>query len=377
MPAGEGQQAKDALEKSAVRVSFWLGGVGLVSLKGVAYLISGSALIRAAMFESMGDVISSAIMAVTQWKVADTTDRHLYPAGKHRLTPLGILFFCAFMTSAMASVAIEALSSLFAPEEEPPEGPGNVLKRALEEHPHLRGSLLPQQVDDIVSSYSASDEDESGQSVVLIMLCLGVAAKCICFIWCTSASSRGSEIAKTLRMDHGNDIISNSMIALIMVILQMCEVRGFHNWWLPKIDPAASFILSIWTIYGWLKEALEQVKALSNHRVEEEELTAVISVANEHLKSGPLELCHVAAYHCGEAFEARLDVSLRAGVNLGADEVAAAMAALEQAVRDADCGVCEAHAKLRRARSQSRGGTASTKAPSPSEDMSWVAGYSR
>jgi len=250
-----------------------------------------------------------------------------------------------------------------------------VLKRALEEHPHLRGSLLPHQVEDIVSSYSVSDEDESGQSVVLVMLCLGVAAKCICFIWCASAASRGSEIAKTLRMDHGNDIVSNSMIALIMVILQMFEARGFHNWWLAKIDPAASFILSIWTIYGWLKEALEQVKALSNHRVEEEELTAVISVANNHLKKGPLDLCHVAAYHCGEGFEARLDVSLRSGANLSPDEVAAAMAALEQAVRDADCGVCEAHAKLRHA--QTRGGAASTKALSPTDDMSWVAGYSR
>jgi len=100
------------LETSAVRISLWLGGVGLTCFKGIAYYLSGSGLVRAAMFESLGDVVSSGIMTLTQWRVADDSDRHLYPAGKQRLTPIGILVFCAFMTSQMVSMAIESVSSL-------------------------------------------------------------------------------------------------------------------------------------------------------------------------------------------------------------------------------------------------------------------------
>ena len=80
---------------------------------GVAYFMSGSELIKASVFESLGDVMSSAILAVTQMRVRDQSDMHLYPTGKKRFTPLGILFFSAFAVSTMISLIIENIEKLF------------------------------------------------------------------------------------------------------------------------------------------------------------------------------------------------------------------------------------------------------------------------
>ena len=87
--------------------------VQLKPSRGVAYFMSGSELIKASVFESLGDVMSSAILAVTQMRVRDTTDMHLYPTGKKRFTPLGILFFSAFAVSTMISLIIENIEKLF------------------------------------------------------------------------------------------------------------------------------------------------------------------------------------------------------------------------------------------------------------------------
>ena len=40
--------------------------IGAKTFSGLAYFISGSELIKASIFESLGDVMSSAILAVTQ-----------------------------------------------------------------------------------------------------------------------------------------------------------------------------------------------------------------------------------------------------------------------------------------------------------------------
>ena len=120
--AAEGDGRLERLERSAVMLSFWVGGLGLVLMKYVAYSLSQSTLVRASMFESVGDVLSSTIMAVTRSKVADSRDSHNYPTGKRRLTPLGILFFAAFATSTFANLAMESVQKLVMAEPAPSAG---------------------------------------------------------------------------------------------------------------------------------------------------------------------------------------------------------------------------------------------------------------
>lgn len=355
------------LESSAVSISLWLGGVGLATLKAVAYYLSGSSLVRAGMFESLGDVASSAIMNITARKVNDNSDRHLYPTGKQRFVPIGILFFCAFMTSTMVGLAIEAVSALTHSEV---EGDPGLLRRVFDEQPGVRAGLSDEKVEAIISTYQdgAAGED-SNQFLAVALLTVCAVVKGACYLWCLYVQREAnSEIAKTLGADHGFDTICNAGVIVVMRAIAMLEARGYNPAWLSKIDPAASLLLSLWILWSWIDNALTQVRLLSNRRLEDQDQTdQVAKAALQHLEGSLLRLRSVDVYHCGESLEARLEVypQRSAGAQeLGVEQLSTALLELEAAVCAAGVGVHEAHAKLRHA---------TAKQP---ENASWVAGYS-
>jgi len=377
-------QRKDSLVASSVAVSFWFGGLGLVAMKGVAYFLSGSALVRAAMFESIGDVLSSLILWVAQSRVASAANNQDYPIGKRRLAPLGVLFFAAFALSAMTGLALESAQGIFASGEEA-EQPELVAKAALErlfdEKPRLRYLLNPRRghLENVIADYSgvaALDEENQGglEGVKLtsILLCGCIVVKFFCLLWCSSVGRRAnSEIARTLAADHFNDVVSNSVVVGVTVMVAWANDHGYQSPWLDKVDPASSFLLSLWIAYSWLTTVLEQITLLSNHRLDAEASGAIADAARRHLESGLLELCEVKAYHAGEGCAAELELQLRVGQRhseAGA-EVAKAIEAIEQAVLEADCGVCEVRTRLRPASKPKASETRTA------QDHSWVSQY--
>jgi len=366
--SGPAQEARSRrLESSAASISLWLGGVGLAALKGVAYYLSGSSLVRAGMFESLGDVASSGIMTITARKINDDTDRHLYPTGKQRFVPIGILFFCAFMTSTMVGLAIDSVSALTHSEVEADAG---LLRRVFDEQPGVRAGLSDEKVEAIISTYqdgAAGEDSNQFLTVVLITIC--TVTKGACYLWCLYVQREAnSEIAKTLGADHGFDTIANAGVIVVMGVVSMLEARGCNPAWVSKIDPAASLLLSLWILWCWLDNALTQVRLLSNRRLEDQEQTdQVAKAALQHLEGSLLRLRSVDVYHCGESFEARLEVypQRSAGAQeLGIEHLSTALLELEAAVCAAGVGVHEAHAKLRRTTAKQ------------AKNASWVAGYS-
>lgn len=357
------------LEGSAIAISFWLGGCGLLGLKAGAYALSGSALVRTSMFESIGDVVSSAVLQITQWKVADLSDRNQYPTGKQRLVPLGILFFCAFMTSAMVNMAIEQVSTLFTVEETEVNA-SEILHRVFDEHPRLRLGLWPRKVGDVVSAYAGDNTiDESSDNMAAILMGICVLVKGICFAWCSYATCvTGSEVSKVLGADHRNDIFANSLVILVMCAVTALEARGYNQFLLSKIDPFASLLLSLWIIWGWVDNGLEQIGILSNRRVDGEDTEKVKEVASKYLESTEFRLLEIDVYHSGQDFEARLTITpaTPAGAKLEVGKISTILHALEAAICEGDCGVLQAHAKLDLPKSGSAKNC---------DNLSWVGGY--
>lgn len=357
------------LEASSVAISFWLGGCGLLGLKGCAYALSGSALVRTSMFESIGDVVSSAVLAVTQWKVADLSDRNQYPTGKHRLVPLGVLFFCAFMTSAMVNMAIEQVNTLFSAEEVE-SSTGELLQKVFDDHPRLKFGLWPRRVSDVVSAYAGDDIDsDSSDYIAAILMGLCVFVKGICFAWCSYATCvTGSEVPKVLGADHRNDIFANSLVIVVMRAVAALEVRGYSKLWLSKIDPFASLLLSLWIIWGWVDSALQQISILSNRRVDGEDAEKVKEVAAKYLESTEFRLLDLDVYHSGESFEARLTITpaTSVGAKLEVGKISTILQALEAAICEGECGVVQAHAKLDLPKNQNG---------KSGDNHSWVGGY--
>lgn len=305
-PARNGVSVSPSTEKCAVEVSFWIGGVGLAVLKGFAYLATGSVLVRASMFDSIGDVFSSAIMWITQWKMSDNSDAHRYPVGKWRFAPLGVLFFCAFMCSTMSSIALDSAQSLFAQKEyhfDPnSDGPGaQALRRLCDKQPELRAEFG--------IADPLAEECASGDFVPHVLLGVCVVAKFALYIFCRMAGRGGSEIVKALGDDHRNDTATNLLVTCSSIFISSMEGSEYDTPLMRKLDPALSLLMSLYITYGWVNNALEQIKVLSDARAEDLEIEAVRATARNVVKDKPLELCVADVYHMGEGYRVRLEIS--------------------------------------------------------------------
>lgn len=264
----------------------------------------------------------------------------------------------------MVSMAIDSVSALSSSVESA-EGTEELLRKVFDA-PNLQ-DLSRQKVEGIISEYGDGPTDDQHKNLVAALLALCVGVKGCCYLWCLHVSRTAkSEIAKTLGVDHRNDTISNIVVIMVIRIVAFLEARGSSSPWLSKIDPAATLLMSLWIIWCWVDTALEQVRLLSNRRVEDQEaVDKIAETAQQHLESTFMRLHRVDVYHCGESFEARLEVfpQSSAGASLSVDQISTALQELEAAVSNADVGVHKAHAKLRRPTNRD------------AVDASWVSGY--
>jgi len=343
---GEASRAQ-AMERTAVALSFWIGGAGLALLKGVAYLATGSVLVRTSMFDSIGDVFSSAIMAVTQWQMSNPRDAHRYPMGKARFAPLGVLFFCAFMCSSMSSMAIDSMQTLVATEEEDntSDAVAGAVLQLFEDRPRLRWAFGPgRSVEALASEYGSQfggdDADGSADSTLstkLMALC--VVVKLILWLYCQAVGRvQASEIVKALAADHRNDTVTNAVVIGTMYFSAFAERAGFGGRLLAKVDPAVSLLLSLWIVYGWITNACDQLKALSDRRADREEVDAeaISRAAGGALEGLPLELRSTDVYHAGEGFRVRLELCPASGATAAQPaSLAGALSKVRAAAREA------------------------------------------
>jgi len=357
--------SSERLERSAVALSLWVGGAGLAALKLSVYLATGSVLVRASMFDSLGDVFSSLIMALTQWKVNDTRDMHAYPLGKGRFVPLGVLFFCAFMCSTMLSMAVDALQCLISSEEDgAPAGPdvqaavGSAMHDLFKQHPRLRLASWPTGSEALIAQYAAAaaDAGSSGEDSAVpdidtlstSILCLCVATKIVLFFWCRYVcSKKSSEIVAALKADHFNDTFTNSMVIATMLLLHYASGSEYGGTWLTKVDPAVSLILSLWIVKGWVENAMEQFSVLSDQRAEEGDLEAIQQATQKALEGSPLQLQCADIIRVGDSAQ-RVQIELRPNeASAESEKVAALITKVEGSVRSASSDVSIVDVRLR------------------------------
>lgn len=341
MPAASDAATRKAEfhEDAAVKLSLWVGGAALAALKGFAYLATGSLIVRASTFDSLGDIVSSAIMMVTQTKANDQSDIHAYPVGKGRFSALGVLFFCAFMCSTMSSMAIDCLSELLKSEDGDEQSASDALQRLFDEQPKLQNVYGKGSHSDFISKYGGGDGGgdlaETILSLKLLSVC--VLAKFLLFLYCRSVVKlRESEIIKPLATDHLNDTITNAVCTSTVLLISTLEGRGYEGAWMEKIDPGVSLVLAIWIIWGWISNALEQLTLLSDRRNDDADVEAMGEAARQALSDCPLELRSADCYHAGEGLRVRLEFSPAANDPL-ARRLVGAIHEAEKAV----CGATE------------------------------------
>ena len=243
-------------EQFALRISFW-ANVALLVIKVFAAYSSGSLSIITSALDSFLDLVSGLILWQTE-KSMRKQNKYLFPAGKSRMQPLGIIVFSCIMGTLGFQILIEGVQQLVGPD-----------------HTH--------HLEDIYG--------------VIGVMCTVILVKFGLYLYCRRSTSQA---VLTYAQDHRNDVATNT-IGLIPAML--------GDRLLFWIDPLGAILLAAYIIYNWAETALENIKSMVGMSAPPEFLTQLTYLAWNH---HPEIVCidTVRAYTFGPNFFVEVDVVL-------------------------------------------------------------------
>mmetsp|Transcript_12925 Transcript_12925/g.50556 ORF Transcript_12925/g.50556 Transcript_12925/m.50556 type:complete len:445 (+) Transcript_12925:132-1466(+) len=250
------EQRRAWREGFALRISFYANACLLI-IKLFAAYSSGSLSIITSALDSFLDLVSGFILWATDQSMRKQ-DKYLYPAGKSRMQPLGIIVFSCIMGTLGFQVLIEGVRQLVGPDH----------THHLEDLYGLIGIMV---------------------SVILVKFCL--------WLYCRRSNSAA---VQTYAQDHRNDVATNS------VGLASAMLGDRLVYW---IDPFGAILLAMYIIYNWADTAIGQIKAMVGVSAPPEFLTQLTYLAWNH---HPEIVCidTVRAYTFGPKFFVEVDVVL-------------------------------------------------------------------
>eukprot|EP01032_Pedospumella_encystans_P020357 gene20357-23123_t len=197
----------------------WAVNWFLLVVKIFAAIVSSSKAVTAAMVDSVVDILSQGILALSDRYIARHSPN--YPVGRSRLEALSVIA-CAFVMS-MASVEVMQYS-------------------AVDLYNGMNGDLPKLDL----------------TTALYVIMVLGIFLKFFLWIYCLKLNvSIKSDTVTALAEDHFNDVLSNTA-ALITASI------AFHTpyWWM---DPLGAILISLVIIYRWVDIINEQVKKIVGH----------------------------------------------------------------------------------------------------------------
>jgi len=232
----------------------------------MALVFSSSNSILASAVDSFLDLLAGSIIFVTNYFIKKK-QVYLYPAGKSRIEPLGIIVFSSLMFSLSFQVLVEALRTIV----------------------DLRNFKLN------ASTFS------------IIIIASTVVMKALLFIYCQYFVS-GSSSVKALAEDHRNDVLTNSF-GMLGFILGSKLATKYHNDNYKVIDPIFAICLSLFIMRNWFLTGKENVMMLSGRTAPDSFLKLLTFLAwNHHSKIKYIDT--VRAYHLAERYLVEIDIIL-------------------------------------------------------------------
>ncbi|GLJ08317.1 hypothetical protein SUGI_0086380 [Cryptomeria japonica] len=245
-------------ERTAIQLSN-LANVVLFAAKIYASIRSGSLAIIASTLDSLLDLLSGFILWFTAFKM-QSPNPYLYPIGKKRMQPLGILVFASVMATLGLQIVLESARQLVSKEQ------------------------------------GLSLEGDSWLWVAGIMVSVTL-VKLILVIYCRTFTN---EIVKAYAQDHFFDVITNS-IGLFAAVL-----ASTWKWW---IDPAGAIVLALYTIRTWSNTVLENVNSLVGKTASPDYLQKLTYLCWNHHKA-IRHIDTVRAYTFGSHYFVEVDIVL-------------------------------------------------------------------
>jgi cation diffusion facilitator family transporter len=224
-----------------------------------ATIVSGSLAVLASLLDSCLDLLSGFILFFVQRSMR-RTNQYMFPAGKSRLEPLGIIVFASVMFTATSVVIIESITSL-------------VNQSKVEEITPIIGGILAFVV---------------GAKLILFILC-----------WLV-LRAHNSPTLEALMQDHRNDLITNTF-GVGMVVLAY-----YYVWWL---DAASAILMSAYIMVTWARTGWHHVEMLSGKSASPSFLSQLTFVCWNHSPK-VLAIDTVRAFHLSFGFLVEVDIVL-------------------------------------------------------------------
>ncbi|KAG0586675.1 hypothetical protein KC19_2G107800 [Ceratodon purpureus] len=244
-------------ERIAIRISNIANMIILVA-KVYACVKSRSLAIIASTLDSMLDLLSGFILWYTARSMRKQNP-YLYPIGKKRMQPLGILIFASIMATLGLQIIFESGRTLIAKEH----------------------SLALAGSRDWVIGIMV------GTTVVKFML----------MVYCRMFRD---EIVRAYAQDHFFDVITN-VIGLIAAVL-----ASIYYWW---IDPVGAIVLALYTMRTWSLTVVENVNSLVSRTASPDFLRKLTYLCWNHHKD-IRQIDTVRAYTFGSHYFAEVDIVL-------------------------------------------------------------------
>lgn len=235
----------------------------LFIIKIIAFVISGSKVIVAALTDSAVDLISQFLLSYcTLYMGAHSPE---YPVGRSRLEALSVLGCASIMIFASVEV--------------------------------IQFSIV-----DIIDGCNGKLSSIVINSTVYSILAIGIGLKVLLYLYCVWANVtlRDDQIS-ALAEDHLNDVWSNTT-----AIIAISIAYNVHNaWW---VDPAAAILVSLIIIIRWCYMMEEQIRKIVGYTAPQEFIEQVEDIARNH--DSRIKVDCVRAYHFGARFNVEMEIIL-------------------------------------------------------------------
>ncbi|KAK1728606.1 cation efflux family protein [Colletotrichum acutatum] len=240
--------------KFAVNASFTVNFC-LFVIQLYAAVSTGSLSLFATAADAFMDLVSSFVMLITS-RMAARPSVYKYPVGRTRIETIGIILFCALMTTVAIQLLVESGRSL---------GEG---KRASEQL-----HIIP-----------------------IVIVGVAIFAKASLMIYCFAYRKFPS--VHVFFIDHRNDIVVNSF-GLIMSV-----VGDRFVWYL---DPIGAICIALLILLSWVSNAFEQVWLLVGKSAPRDFVSKLIYMAMTH-DTRILKVDTCRAYHAGQNYYVEIDI---------------------------------------------------------------------
>ncbi|KAI5067955.1 hypothetical protein GOP47_0016300 [Adiantum capillus-veneris] len=255
---GDDQANSRGKDIFAIRISNY-ANMAIFIIKVYVSIRSVSLAIIASTLDSLLDLLSGFIL----WYTSHTMRRpnpYLYPIGKNRMQPVGILVFASIMATLGIQILIESTRQL------------------------------------ISKSNQLELQGTNKYWVIGVMLFVTL-VKFNLMLLCKSIKN---DIVQAYAKDHFFDVVTN-LVGLAAALL----AERFY-WW---IDPIGAIMLALYTIWNWSKIVLENVSALVGESAPPQFLQKITYLCWNHHEAIK-HIDTIKAYKLGGLYFAEVDIVL-------------------------------------------------------------------